>query len=118
MARIAFDATGIDPVRSRLRLLEPDGSRSAVYSLLGHKGDIMLVHFREDFEQLQQAELTSRASLRDYLEPATSYLSVVELGLYESTTKVYACARRRRHRAAFRGVEAEIEATLQRQRKP
>src|SRR5208337_2060738 len=31
--------------------------QSALFSLLGHKGDLMLVHFRETFDQLNQAEL-------------------------------------------------------------
>ena len=47
---------------------------SALYSLLGHKGDLMLVHFRDSFAQLNQAELVlSRLCLWDYLEPASSY---------------------------------------------
>jgi peroxiredoxin len=63
---------------------------SAVYSLLGHKGDLMFVHFRESFEQLSDAQTQlARARIGDFLEPATSYLSVVELGLYESTVKTY-----------------------------
>jgi chlorite dismutase len=64
--------------------------QSALYSLLGHKGDLMLIHFRESFADLNQAEL-KLASLRlsDYFEPTTSYLSVIELGLYESTIKIY-----------------------------
>ncbi|MGH9557096.1 MAG: chlorite dismutase family protein, partial [Terriglobales bacterium] len=63
---------------------------SALYALLGHKGDLMVVHFRDSFAQLKAAELAlSRLRIRDYLEPASSYLSVIELGLYESTMKVY-----------------------------
>ena len=31
--------------------------QSAFYSLLGHKGDLMFVHFRQSFEELNQAEL-------------------------------------------------------------
>jgi hydrogen peroxide-dependent heme synthase len=66
------------------------GGQSAVYSLLGHKGDLMLVHFRESFDDLNRAELQlSRLRLNDYLEPTTSYLSIIELGLYESTIKTY-----------------------------
>jgi chlorite dismutase len=65
-------------------------SNSALYSLLGHKGDLMLVHFRDSFDQLKQAELAlSGLRLWDFLEPATSYLSVIELGLYDSSTKLY-----------------------------
>jgi hydrogen peroxide-dependent heme synthase len=67
----------------------PSG-QSALYSLLGHKGDLMLVHFRQSFVELNQAELQiAQLKLSDYLEPTTSYLSVIELGLYESTVKTY-----------------------------
>ena len=31
--------------------------QSALFSLLGHKGDLMLVHFRRSFEALQEAQL-------------------------------------------------------------
>jgi len=64
--------------------------QSALFSLLGHKGDIMFVHFRRSFDELNQAELQlAQLALNDYLEPTTSYLSVIELGLYESTIKAY-----------------------------
>jgi peroxiredoxin len=94
-----------------------EGRQSAIFSLLGHKGDLMFVHFRRSFEELNQAQLAlARLRLSDYLEPTTSYLSVVELGLYESTSKVYAGL-------AAKGVQPhsdewkqEIEAVLERQR--
>jgi peroxiredoxin len=64
--------------------------QSALYSLLGHKGDLMLVHFRESFADLNHAELKlANLRLSDYFEPASSYLSMIELGLYESTIKTY-----------------------------
>jgi hydrogen peroxide-dependent heme synthase len=64
--------------------------QSALFSLIGHKGDLMLIHFRESFADLNQAELTlANLRLNDYLEATTSYLSIIELGLYESTTKIY-----------------------------
>jgi len=93
------------------------GGQSALYSLLGHKGDLMLIHFRESFAELKQAELKlSGLRLSDYLEPATSYLSVIKLGLYDSTVKVYKAL-------AERGVEPhseewkrEITDTLARQK--
>jgi hydrogen peroxide-dependent heme synthase len=67
----------------------PSG-QSALFSLFGHKGDLLLVHFRNSFEELKAAELKIQ-SLRfyEYLEAASSYLSIVELGLYESTAKTY-----------------------------
>jgi hydrogen peroxide-dependent heme synthase len=90
---------------------------SGIFSLLGHKGDLMFIHFRESFEALNDVEFRlARLALFDYLEPATSYVSVVELGLYDSTAKVYASL-------ADRGIaphtpqwNAEIEETLARQR--
>jgi chlorite dismutase len=63
---------------------------SALFSLIGHKGDLMFIHFRKSFAELNQAELQlSQLALSDYLEPTTSYLSIIELGLYESTVKAY-----------------------------
>jgi len=64
--------------------------QSALYSLIGHKGDLMLIHFRESFADLNQTELKiANLRLSDYLEPTNSYLSIIELGLYESTIKIY-----------------------------
>src|SRR5208282_2845644 len=45
-----------------------EGRQSAIYSLLGHKGDLMLVHFRRTFEELSQVQTqVSRLALSDYL---------------------------------------------------
>src|SRR5579863_1154598 len=92
-------------------------NRSAAYELLGHKGDIMLAHFRADFDELVdvQRELTS-LRLWDFLEQTTSYLSVVELGLYESTGKVFAALAERGIEPHSEEWKAAIEETLQRQR--
>jgi chlorite dismutase len=67
------------------------GGQSAAFSLLGHKGDLILIHFRRSFDDLNKVE-RQLAGLRlwDFLEPSSSYLSVVELGLYESSLKTYA----------------------------
>jgi len=68
-----------------------EGGTTAVATLLGHKGDLMLAHFRRDFEGLQAAQLAvSRWGLAPYLEPTTSYVSVVELGMYEMTAQIHA----------------------------
>lgn len=63
---------------------------TAVYSVFGHKADFLLVHFRASFEELKAAELAvDSLGLREYLEPSHSYLSMVELGLYETSLKLY-----------------------------
>src|SRR4051794_23823314 len=54
-------------------------SQTGLFSLLGHKGDLMLLHFRPSFDELNQAELSvAQLQLAEFLEPTTSYLSVVE----------------------------------------
>ncbi|HUU84011.1 MAG TPA: hydrogen peroxide-dependent heme synthase [Phycisphaerae bacterium] len=59
---------------------------SALYSVLTQKGDLMLVHYRRSPDDLNRAELGLRQlQLYDYLLPAYSYFSVIELGLYELT---------------------------------
>lgn len=74
-----------------LAAMEKNGAgQSALYSLIGHKGDLMFIHFRESFTDLNRAELAiANLRLSDYLESTTSYLSIIELGLYESTIKIY-----------------------------
>ena len=66
---------------------------TALYSQLGHKGDLILVHFRDSLEALNQIELDlAQTELYDFLDLRHSYVSVVELGLYESTRKTYEAA--------------------------
>jgi len=108
----------IQEAGSTLAKMEQNANgQSAMFSLLGHKGDLMFVHFRRSFDELNQVELQlSQLRLSDFLEPATSYLSVIELGLYDSTIKLY-------RDLAERGLEAQseewkraVEETLERQR--
>jgi chlorite dismutase len=94
-----------------------DGRQSVVYSLLGHKGDLLLVHFRRSFEELDRVQLELvRLRLADYLEPASSYLSVVELGLYESSARVYGDLAARGVRPHSEEWNQEVEDVLARQR--
>jgi peroxiredoxin len=66
-------------------------NQTGVYSQLGHKGDLLFIHFRDSVEDLNRAELAlAQLGLIEFLEPTSSYLSVVELGLYESSAKTYA----------------------------
>jgi peroxiredoxin len=59
-------------------------------SMLGHKGDLLLIHFRKDFEALQAAQLAvARLGLAPFLEATTSFVSIVELGLYEMTGRIH-----------------------------
>jgi chlorite dismutase len=92
------------------------GGQSALYSLLGHKGDLMFVHFRKSFDELKQAELElSHLALADFLEPASSFLSVIELGLYESTVKLYRALTERGVEPNSAEWNRETEDLMQRQ---
>jgi peroxiredoxin len=91
--------------------------QSALYSLLGHKGDQMLVHFRGSFDALNQAELElARLKISDFWEPTTSYLSIIELGLYESTIKTYKALMDRGIEPHSDEWKREINDTLERQK--
>ena len=84
-SEVAGEAEGL------LREMEANAEGgSALFSQLGHKGDLIFVHFRRSFEALNEVELAlSQLKLWEYLEPSSSYLSVVELGLYESSVQLY-----------------------------
>ena len=93
------------------------GGESALFSLIGHKGDLLLVHFRNSFADLNQAELRLAAlRLSDYLEPTSSYLSIIELGLYDSTLKIYKELMEQGIQPHSDQWKAEIECKLDRHR--
>ncbi len=63
----------------------------ALCSLVGHKGDLMLVVYARTFDELAHAQtLVDKLELREYLKPTASYSSVLELGLYDATAKIHA----------------------------
>ena len=63
---------------------------TALVHLLGHKADLMLIHFRKTFDELGLAEMqVARLGLSDHLDAATSYVSIVELGMYDMTAKIH-----------------------------
>lgn len=67
-----------------------ENGTTTLSTLLGHKGDLMLIHARRDFAGLQQAQLdVARLTLAAHLEPTTSYVSIVELGMYEMTAQIH-----------------------------
>ena len=114
----------MDPARKDAILAEAqqalasmEQQNSALFSMLGHKGDLMLVHFRDDMAAINQAELQLAAlEFFDYLEPTSSYVSVVELGLYDSTVKLYQSVAERGLQPHTPEWDAVINETLERQR--
>ncbi len=111
-ARIAEEAGG-----ALAEMEREAGGQSAAFSLLGHKGDLILVHFRRSFDELNKVERRlAGLGLWDYLEPTSSYLSVVELGLYESSLKTYATLAERGIAPFSPEWTAAIEEVMARQR--
>jgi chlorite dismutase len=50
----------------------------------------MLLHCRPEFEALASAQLAlAQTRLFDWLEPTSSFVSIVELGMYEMTAKIH-----------------------------
>ena len=91
---------------------------TALFAMLGHKGDLQIVHFRETFDQLHQAQLNvASLGLSAYLEPTTSYVSVVELGLYDSTIRMAGSLAQKELAPGSPEWEAEVAGTLEQQRK-
>jgi len=71
-------------------LAAPHAGSTALVQVLGHKADLMVICFRRSFDELAQTQLTfSRTELHASLEATSSYVSVVELGMYEMTAKVH-----------------------------
>jgi chlorite dismutase len=111
--KIAADATAV--LRSLERSAPEAPVRSALYSQLGHKGDLILIHFRESLEALNQVELSlAQTDFYGYLTPTHSYVSVVELGLYESTRKTYEAASAKGLETHSPEWNAEIANSLER----
>jgi hydrogen peroxide-dependent heme synthase len=96
MYRVRWDRLRAHPSRDELAaeavsaLAVPDAGATTFVQVLGHKADVMVICFRRGFEELARAQLAfSRTALHDLLEPTSSYVSVVELGMYEMTAKIH-----------------------------
>jgi len=96
----------------------PDAGSTAFVQMLGHKADLMFIAFRRGFEQLAQTQLAlARTELHGHLEATSSYVSVVELGMYEMTAKIHEQlgARHKPGSDEFeRAFDAEMDAQRQR----
>jgi peroxiredoxin len=94
----------------------PDATvQTALFSQLGHKGDLILIHFRDSFAALNQVELDlAQTEIYDYLELKHSYVSVVELGLYESSRKTWEAAAAKGLEPGTPEFQAEVSSSLDR----
>lgn len=81
--------------------------QSGLYTVLGHKGDLLILHLRPHLHELEALEHElNRLALARYLIPSDSFVSVIELS---------------QHGAAARGNAAaspEMDSFIQRRLKP
>jgi chlorite dismutase len=76
----------------------------------------MLIHMRDSVQALNQVELQlAQTELYDYLEQTYSYLSVIELGLYESSAKTYSALAARDIQPHSPEWNTAIQETIDRQ---
>jgi chlorite dismutase len=94
------------------------GGATVPVTLLGHKGDLMLIHLRRSFEELQAAQVAvARLGLSTFLEPTTSFVSVVELGMYEMTAQIHHRLGERELKTGSAEFDAAFDAEMEEQRR-
>lgn len=87
-----------------------------VAQLLGHKADVMFTHYSRAFEGLAAAQTAlDRCELTEYLEPRDSYVSVLELGMYDATAKIHAALKERELKPYSAEWNAAFDELLQEQ---
>ncbi len=94
-----------------------EDGESALFAELGHKGDVMVVHFRRSFDELGEAQrAVGKLALSDFLEPTSSYVSVIEIGLYEASLALFERLFELGIKPRTEEWRAEIDAETSRQR--
>ena len=98
--------------------MEQGEGQSGLFSMVGHKGDLLALHFRKTFDELNEAELQlAQLRIAEFLEPTTSYLSVIELGLYDASTRLYVSLQEKGVQPGTAEWQQAIEAELIQQRR-
>jgi peroxiredoxin len=88
---------------------------TALFSIVGQKADLLFLHYRESVAALDEVELSfRRLRLHDYLKPGYSFLSVIELGLYEVTAGARRALAARGLQPGAEGWDAAYQAEVAR----
>ncbi|MGM0591535.1 MAG: heme-binding protein [Halobacteriota archaeon] len=78
--------SGVDYLEAHEALEDASEGASAVFSVLGHKADLLVLHFRPTLDALSTAERQfERTALAAFTDQPTSYVSVTEVSGYAST---------------------------------
>ncbi|MCD2198785.1 heme-binding protein [Halobacterium sp. KA-4] len=72
-------------LQHREALADAEAGDSAVFSITGHKADLLFVHFRETLDELDRIERRFEGTaFAEYTEQSYSYVSVTEISGYTS----------------------------------
>jgi len=90
---------------------------SAAYSIVTQKGDLMFVHYRRTPDELNRIEWSfRRLRLFEFLQPTYSFLSVIELSLYELTSIAMRKLAEQGLRPGTNEYDVEMAAEMERQK--
>ena len=74
---------GVDYLRDHEALADADEGASAVFSIVGHKADLLILHLRPTLAHLDRAERRFESTaLAPFTDRASSYVSVTEVSGY------------------------------------
>ena len=94
-----------------------DAGDSAGYAIIGHKAELLWIHYRRSPGELAAVERSLRdCGAFDYLEPSFSYLSVIEASLYEATAIAHGMLARQGLSPGKDGFDQAFADELERQR--
>ncbi|QKY21048.1 heme-binding protein [Halolamina sp. CBA1230] len=78
-------AEGVEYLEDHEAVVDADEGTSAVFSVVGDKADLLILHLRPTLDHLSTAERRfEHTALGEYTEQATSYVSVTEVSGYVS----------------------------------
>jgi chlorite dismutase len=84
--------------------------------MLGHKADLMFTNYARNFDGLAVAQTAlDRCELFEYFEPRDSYVSILELGMYDATAKIHASLKERALKPYSSEWNAAFDELLQEQ---
>ncbi len=87
--RDAALADGIEFLSAHEDVADAKDGSSAVFSIMGHEADLLILHFRPTVNALDTAERAfERTEFADFTERTDSYMSVTEVGSYTSDEMV------------------------------
>ncbi|MDZ4836613.1 MAG: hydrogen peroxide-dependent heme synthase [Candidatus Melainabacteria bacterium] len=68
-----------------------DDTDVGLAQMVGHRADLMITHYSKNYDGLAHAQtVIDKLRLTEYLASSTSYVSILELGLYDATAKIHA----------------------------